>query len=140
MSADKTVNEEDPYIEGTDKNPFTMDDFLKKWNEYTVKLKKESKMSLVTIFTSEAPIMLRPYDFEVVVSNKAQDNNFRDEKPDLLNFLRVQLKNFDINIATRIDETIVSKRPYTDQEKFQHMASRNPQLIELQKSFNLDFN
>ena len=97
-------------------------------------------MSLVTIFTAEAPVMLKPYDFEVVVSNKAQDNNFRDEKPDLLNFLRVQLKNFDISITTRIDETIVSKRPYTDQEKFQHMASRNPQLIELQKSFNLDFN
>ncbi|QQL49855.1 DNA polymerase III subunit gamma/tau [Mucilaginibacter ginkgonis] len=134
------VDEEDPYIKGTDKNPFTMDDFLKKWNEYAIKLKKESKMSLFTIFTTEAPVMLKPYDFEVVVSNKAQDNNFRDEKPDLLNFLRVQLKNFDIQIFTRIDETIVTKRPYTDQEKFQHMASRNPHLLELQKSFNLDFN
>ena len=136
----ETLEEEDPYIKGTDKNPFTNEAFLQKWNEYAAKLKAESKMTLFTIFTTEAPVMLKPYEFEIVVNSKNQDNSFRDEKPDLMNFLRVQLKNFDIDVKARIEEMAATKRPYTDQEKFQHMASKNPQLIELHKSFNLDFN
>jgi len=31
------------------------------------------------------------------------------------------------------------KRPYTASEKFQHMAAKNPALVELKTKFNLDF-
>ena len=55
-------------------------------------------MSLFTIFTANAPVMLKPYEFEVVVANKAQENLFRDEKPNLMNYLRVGLRNFDIEV------------------------------------------
>jgi DNA polymerase-3 subunit gamma/tau len=53
--------------------------------------------------------------------------------------LRTTLKNFDIDVNPRIDEQVVVKRPYTSQEKFQHMAAKNPELMELKKRFNLDF-
>jgi DNA polymerase-3 subunit gamma/tau len=95
-------------------------------------------MNLFTIFTSNAPVMLEPYKFEVIVGNKSQENTFRDEKPNLLNFLRTSLKNFDIEVHTRIDEIKAAKRPYTTSEKFQHMATKNPQLAELKRRFNLD--
>jgi len=134
-----SVNEDDPYIKGTDKEDFTIDDFLKCWSEYAAMIKKAGKaMSLVAIFTGEAPVMLQPYDFEIAVSNKTQENWFREEKPELLNYLRTTLKNFDITVQTRVDEQIVSKRPYTASEKYQHMASKNPNLTELRKRFNLD--
>lgn len=138
-TATAEVDEDDPYLKGTDKEPFTMDAFLQKWNEYAARLKAESKMSLFTIFTSEAPVMLSPAEFEVKISTKAQENAFRDEKPSLMNFLRVELKNFSIEIRTRMEEATATKRPYTDLEKFQHMASKNPALKELHKRFNLDF-
>jgi len=38
-----------------------------------------------------------------------------------------------------VDEQVVVKRPYTSQEKFNYMAGKNPQLLELKKRFNLDF-
>ena len=95
-------------------------------------------MSLFTIFTANAPVMLEPYRFEVIVGNKSQENSFRDEKPNLLNFLRTSLRNFDIEVHTRVDEIMASKRPYTTSEKFQHMATKNPQLAELKRRFNLD--
>ena len=83
--------------------------------------------------------MLRPYVFEIAVENKVQENDFKNEKPVLLNYLRSTLKNFDIDVVTRIEESKVVKRPYTSQEKFNHMAAKNPQLLELKKRFNLDF-
>jgi DNA polymerase-3 subunit gamma/tau len=41
-------------------------------------------------------------------------------------------------MLTRLDEQAVVKRPYTAAEKFQHMAAKNPQLMELKKRFNLE--
>ena len=116
-----------------------MDDFLKQWSDYASKIKSESKnMGLFTIFTSSAPVMLEPYRFEVVVGNKSQETLFRDDKHHILNFLRQNLKNYDIEVQTRVDEVKAAKRPYTTSEKYQHMASKNPQLAELRKRFNLD--
>jgi DNA polymerase-3 subunit gamma/tau len=137
-TAEVGVDDDDPYIKGTDQMPFTMDAFLQKWSEYTVRLKNESKMGLFTIFSANAPVMVRQNEFEVLVTNKAQDNDFRDEKPALMNFLRSELRNFSIEVKARIEEITTVRRPYTDVEKFQHMAAKNPQLTELYKRFNLD--
>jgi DNA polymerase-3 subunit gamma/tau len=132
------AEDEDPYIKGDAKEDFTIDSFLKLWSDYAAKLKADRNMSLFTIFTSDAPVMLKPYQFEVVVANKVQENLFREEKPSLMNYLRVGLKNFDIEVNTRVDEVKAAKRPYTNTEKYQHMASKNPQLAELRRRFNLD--
>jgi DNA polymerase-3 subunit gamma/tau len=138
--AKETVaEEEDPYVKGDSQEDFALDDFIKQWNAYATTIRAEGKMSLFTIFKAEVPKMLHPYVFEVVVESKVQDNLFRDEKPPLLNFLRDSLKNYSIEVNTRIDEQVAVKRPYTTQEKFQYMAAKNPQLTELKKRFNLDF-
>ena len=83
--------------------------------------------------------MIRPYEFEIAVGTKVQEKDFRNERPNILNFLRTTLKNFSIELNARIDEKVVVKRPYTNLEKFQYMAAKNPQLLELKKRFNLDF-
>jgi DNA polymerase-3 subunit gamma/tau len=130
--------EEDPYIYGTDKESFTTDAFLKCWNDYAAKVKADGKATLVTILTANAPVMLQPEVFEIAVSNRTQEIVFREEKPGLMNHLRSTLRNFDIEVNTRIDEQTVVRKPYTAMEKFQHMAAKNPQLMELKKRFNLE--
>jgi len=137
-SAAEMAEEDDPYIKGDAAENFTMDAFLKHWSDYAAKLKADGNMTLVTIFTSNAPTMLKPYEFEVVLANKTQESQFRDDKHNLLNFLRVGLRNFNIEVTTRIDEVKAVKRPYTTTEKYQHMANKNPQLVELRRRFNLD--
>ena len=139
-SADVLVEEEeDPYLKGNDFEDFTNDTFLKHWHAYAAKVKAEGKHNLLSIFNANAPKMLKPYEYEIVVGNKIQENLFRDERPYMLNYLRSNLKNFNIELNPRIDEQTVVKRPYTNQEKFQHMAAKNPALMELRKRFNLDF-
>jgi DNA polymerase-3 subunit gamma/tau len=133
------AEEEDPYLKGDAKEAFTFDDFLREWNTYATKIKAEGKMNLLPVFITEAPTMLQPYVFEIVVGNKVQEDLFRDEKPFFLNYMRTTLKNFDLEVNTRIDKQTAAKRPYTAQEKYQHMAAKNPNLAELRKRFNLDF-
>ena len=132
--------EEDPYLKGEDKEPFTIDEFLQLWTNHGAKLKAEGKSaSLYNIFTSVTPRVLSPGNFEVLVSNKVQEKDFRDERPNVLNFLRTTLRNFDIEVNARVEETTVVRKPYTSLEKFQHMAAKNPQLMDLKNKFNLDF-
>ncbi|MCO5945612.1 DNA polymerase III subunit gamma/tau [Mucilaginibacter flavidus] len=133
------AEEEDPYIKGDAKNDYTPDHLLKCWSDYAAMMKADGKKNLLTIFTTNPPRQLKPNLFEVIVENKVQENVFRDERPNLLNYLRTTLKNFDIEINARIDEVAVVKRPYTASEKFQHMAAKNPALVELKTKFNLDF-
>lgn len=133
------LEEEDPYLKGEDKEDFTMDAFLQCWSDFAAFAKKEGKKTLLTVLTTGAPRMLKPYVFEVIVGNMVQENIFRDEKPIMLNYLRSALKNFTIDVNARVDELKVVRKPYTAPEKFQHMAARNPELLELKNRFNLDF-
>jgi DNA polymerase-3 subunit gamma/tau len=111
---------------------------LKCWNDYTASIKKHGKPISYHIFNRSAEAAKGVMILKLPLVTKAQENAFRDEKPDLLNYMRAALKNFDLTVTTRVDEHIANKRPYTAVEKFQHMAAKNPQLAELRKRFNLD--
>ncbi|MGI4898759.1 MAG: DNA polymerase III subunit gamma/tau [Janthinobacterium lividum] len=131
--------EDDPYLKGTDFEDFTPETFLKTWKNYADRAKVEDKsMTLITVFNNQKPVMLRPYIFELILENKTQENIFRDDKPNLMNYLRSTLKNFNIDIQTRIEEQSGSRKPYSPVEKFQFMAAKNPELAELKKRFNLE--
>ena len=131
--------EEDPYLKGEEKENFSTDTFLKHWHNYAAKIKTEGKHNLLNIFITNAPVLLRPYEFEIVVDNKVLESLFKAERPYLLNYLRTNLKNFALEVNVRVEEVTAARRPYTNQEKFQYMAAKNPQLAELKKRFNLDF-
>ena len=134
------MEEEDPYIKGDAKDVYTPDQFLKAWSDFAAQLKAEGKKKALTIFISgRAERLWALIAYEIVVENKVQETAFRDERPNLLNFLRTTLRNFDIEVTVRIDEKEVIKRPYTAIEKFQYMAAKNPAMVDLKNKFNLDF-
>jgi DNA polymerase-3 subunit gamma/tau len=125
-------------LKGSDSEDFTPDDFLRYWNEYGEKVKTGGKLNLLSIFTTNPPVMIKPLLFEIVAGTMALENTFREEKPYILNFLRTSLKNFDLEVTIRIDEVAATRKLYTATDKYQHMAAKNPQLAELKKRFNLE--
>jgi DNA polymerase-3 subunit gamma/tau len=131
--------EEDPYLKGDAKQDYLPEHFAKAWSDFAARMKVEGKKNLLTIFTSNPPKMTAPNQYEILVENKVQENLFRDERPNLLNYLRTTLQNFGIEVSVRVDEKAAVKRPYTASEKFQHMAAKNPALSDLKTKFNLDF-
>ena len=136
---EEQAEEEDPYIKGDARDAYTADQFAKAWSDFAAQLKADGKKNALTIFISTPPKLLKPNMYEVIVENKVQENTFRDERPNLHNFLRTTLRNFDIEVVSRIDEINVVKRPYTAIEKFQYMAAKNPAMMDLKNKFNLDF-
>ncbi|MBB3967665.1 DNA polymerase III subunit gamma/tau [Mucilaginibacter phyllosphaerae] len=137
---ESALEEEDPYLKGNDKEAFTIDRFLELWTNYGGQLKAAGKPAgLYTIFTGVTPKVLGPESFEVILSTRVQEAAFRDQRPHLHNYLRSSLKNFGIEVTARVDEQTTIRKPYTALEKFQYLAAKNPQLIELKNKFNLDF-
>ncbi|HEY0897696.1 MAG TPA: DNA polymerase III subunit gamma/tau, partial [Sphingobacteriaceae bacterium] len=139
IGAPQEKKEEDKpdYIQGESRADFSNEEFLKKWNEYAEAIKKAGKINLFTIMTANSPRLMAGYQIEVIIENKIQENLLVIEKIDLLNFLRVELQNFTIEIVTRQAEQDDRKRLYTSNEKYQHMLEKNPNLEEFRKRFNL---
>jgi len=128
------------YVSGDSRKPFSSDDFLQLWNTYAADIKKAGKINMFTIMTANPPTVLDGFKIELVIDNRIQEELLILEKVDLLNFLRIKLENFGIDIITRQAEQNEKKRLYTSHEKYQHMLTKNPILEEFRRKFNLDVN
>lgn len=132
----KEGEEENELVEGTEFYEVTQNSFLSKWNEFAEKLRSESKITLYTIMTSNAPV-LEGSKIKVEVENMVQMEELKLGKIDMLNYLRVQLRNFSLDIDGVMVEKTKERKPYTSQEKYQAMVAKNPLLDELRKTFDL---
>ena len=123
---------------GESKLEFSSDSMLKFWNAYAEKIKKEGKINIFTIMTANPPVLLDNFLVELLIENKIQEDLLSSEKVDLLNYLRVEMKNFSIDLQTKYMEQTQKKRLYTSSDKYQHMLEKNPNLEEFKRRFNLD--
>jgi DNA polymerase-3 subunit gamma/tau len=126
------------YISGDSRQEYTTDTFLKVWTAYANKSKQYGKINLFTIMTSAQPTLLEAFKVELVLESKLQETQLHAEKIDLLNFIRIELQNYGIELETRIAEQSTKKILYTSSDKYKHMAEKNPKLEDFKKLFNLD--
>jgi len=73
------------------------------------------------------------------IGSSVQEEEIRQVKFELLNWLRRELKNSHIELNTRIEKMESERLFYTDVEKMQMMMQKNPELYNLKQKFNLDF-
>ncbi|MDD2382368.1 MAG: hypothetical protein WCY58_02590 [Mariniphaga sp.] len=73
------------------------------------------------------------------IDNSVQEDLINSIKPELVSWLRKELRNSKIQLITQIDETQKEKIIYTDVEKYMEMLKKNPGLELLKQKFNLDF-
>jgi DNA polymerase-3 subunit gamma/tau len=118
--------------------PFTQDDLNKTWLLYAEKYKAEVPRMFSTL-TTQNPILKEGFLVEFNLSNSLQEEDFLRIKPEMVRFLRKELNNCKIEINTIIDEALQSKRFYSDKEKFEFMAQKNPSLHKFKQQFGLDF-
>ncbi len=123
-------------VAGNEFREVTLNSFLSKWNEFAETLKQSSKITLYTIMSASTP-RLNGTTIEVDVENGVQMEELKLGKIDMLNFLRVALNNFALDIEGVQVEVTKVRKPYTSQEKYQAMLAKNPALDTLRKAFNL---
>ena len=136
LSQEKDVEVEE--LKGNEKEDFNQENFIKAWATYSGIAKAENKMNLVALMDNYIPTLKDNFLIEIQVENKLQENELTNQKTDLLNYLRPQLRNYAIQIESIIVEQMENKKPYTSTDKYHFMVKKNPKLEEFRKAFNLD--
>ncbi|MBE0648529.1 MAG: DNA polymerase III subunit gamma/tau [Bacteroidales bacterium] len=93
---------------------------------------------LATTLTSRKPSLKEEWTIEFEVDNRILEEELNQKRSELLEFLRRTLDNYQITLQTRIQENAVERKPYTDKEKFEKMAEKNPALNKLKEQLDLD--
>ncbi len=116
---------------------FTQEQLTAKWNEFLLKMADRpslcSALSAVPELTEGNKLLLK-------IGNSIQEEDIRLMKPELVSWLRKELRNSGIEITTRLEKIESERIIFSESEKLQMMMKKNPVLNELKQKFNLDFN
>ncbi len=85
-----------------------------------------------------AKVNLNGTDIQLTLGSNLNREQVTPHIPELLHTLRKALNNYIISIKLNVDETIVEKFIYTNQEKYDRMLEKNKNLELLRKTFGLD--
>ncbi len=111
----------------------------KVWEEFALLQQQEKKIQLFTTLTMDKPILLDEKTIELVIHNQSQNNLLQEEKQRLMDYLRKQLNNFQLQLLTRIEERAgTDDVAYTNKERYLKMVEKNPDLEEFRKQLGLE--
>ena len=118
---------------------FSIEELMENWLRFAEMMRKEKPRMATTIKASN-PVIKDDFVIEIEMSNKVQEDDFNLMiKADLANFLRQELKNDNLKIATFVPETNKEKALYTDEDKYKYLSEKNPNINMLKQRLNLDF-
>ncbi len=122
----------------TDENlnePFTPDQFYAKWDEY-LNRKLSDRPSLKVTLSRKPEI--EGTKLMLKVDSNLVNSEISSIKPDLVSWLRQELKNSSIELITEVVQQKVDSKPYSEKEKLDEMVKKNPAINQLKQIFNLD--
>ena len=117
--------------------PFTPEALVMAWDEFADTLKTASP-HLFSTLKSSRPVLNAGWIIEFTLGNKVLEDELNLRKTDLMEFLRARLNNYKIQFNTRVSENLKNARPYTDREKYDLMAEKNPALNTLKDEMGLE--
>lgn len=139
-SAAQGVSEPQPaIIRETISRDFSAEELLEVWIEFAAEVKEESPRISVTL-TAVTPELLPDKTVILRLDNSALkeafDHNFRAR---MEHYLRDRLQSNTLTLKTSVEATERGEILYSVDQKFNHLAAKNPSLKDLKKTFNLDF-
>jgi DNA polymerase-3 subunit gamma/tau len=117
--------------------PFTQEQLTLLWDEFAETLKMDSPHVYSTL-KGQRPVLAEGFVIEFGIDNIVLEEELNLKKTDLMEFLRSGLGNYQIQLQTRITESQKDLKPYTDKEKFERMAEKNPALRTLREELDLE--
>jgi len=107
------------------------------WKTFAAGLKTDFP-HLYTTLTSRDPQLKKEWVIEFEIDNRILEEELLQKRGELLDFLRKTLGNSSITLNTRIQENHLELKPYTDKEKYEKMAAKNPELNHLREQLDLN--
>ena len=99
--------------------------------------KNNNRLAYSTI-TDQPAELENDFHILIPIHNEAQSESFRDLSQDFLEYLRRSFSNSKITFSFHEKEIPTEKKIYSPKDKFQHLASKNPLVMEMSKRFNLE--
>ena len=106
---------------------------------YIKGLSGQKKHNLHTIW-SGCPHRVEDQIIHITVTNKIQESLLLQEKQDMLELLRAQSgeKNLDFTVTLELPPEQAGVKYLTNKERFDKMAEQNPLLVQLQQMLGFD--
>jgi DNA polymerase-3 subunit gamma/tau len=139
-ATENVVNEPEPEISAAETDrEFSQDELREAWTLFAAAMKEESPRISVTL-SSVSPELLPDRTIMLRLDNSALKETFdHNFKARLEGHLRRTLQNGQLKLQTTVESTERGEILYSPEQKFNHLAARNPALKDLKKTFNLDF-
>jgi DNA polymerase-3 subunit gamma/tau len=118
---------------------FTETEMLEQWLKYAQRIEDKGFRIVASLLTINDPI-LEGTTIIHELPNESSKIDFEKEKSELLGYLRGKLHNHDITIDVKVNETLVLKKSYTPQDKYNRLAELNPNLELMRNLFGLEIN
>jgi len=137
-TVEDTIKTEQPQVVTTADSPFTEEQLVACWDEYSESI-AVSKAHLKNTMLNCKPTHKEGFTYEIIVYNPVQKDELLNENAELLQALRERLQNSNLQLIITVDDTREKKLVYTDTEKFEFLNNINGALTDLQNAFGLTF-
>ena len=117
-------------------NEFDEDTLVKTWQSFVESYKPKSP-SFATAIGKYDPTLKENYVIEYKVDNILIAKDVLNITA-LIGFLKTELKNNQIKLKAVLPGKTEKRKAYTDREKFEEMAKKYPELINLRDQLNLE--
>ena len=122
--------------------PVTAENLDEHWNCFKEKLKKQSKHSLVTVFSNAKLNVTNEENFSVTVSTSLEQKFIEQEKTALLEYLKDCFHNrnigFIVNVTEQLTDGNAQEPTLTAREKYQKVIEQYPLVKELKDRLKLE--
>lgn len=124
------------FSRSSDNQTFSEEMLLARWTDFLETLNDrpnlKSALNRKPQLKPDGTVFLR-------LDNLVQEELIRDYKPQLIGWLRRELKNSTVEVVTEVVNEPAVRIIYTDGDKLEEMLKKNAALTLLKQKFNLDF-
>ncbi len=117
---------------------FTEDELFSKWKKFAGMI-REKHPRLYNTLMANKPRIREGNLVEFEINNPLQEEMIIKVRKELVEYLKDELNNCSITVETIITGTRQGSKLYLPEDRFRHMAEKNPNLEKLKQQFNLDF-
>jgi DNA polymerase-3 subunit gamma/tau len=132
------TSEEVPVVVQTERvpdKPVVEDQLRLAWEEFTV-LRKNSVAEITLL---KRDYVLQGNTIVIPLSNPIEEPLLLNMRTSMITFLRDKLGNSSLMVVGKLQEIAQAPNmPYTNKDRFEHLANKNPVLRDLKERFGLD--
>ncbi|MEL4307696.1 DNA polymerase III subunit gamma/tau [Joostella sp. CR20] len=119
-------------------DPFDEPTMQMYWEQYVKKIDDEGKKILGAALGSDIPRLKGKTTIWIELANDTLKKEVERDQYPLMEFLKKNLNNYDIELLITVNEEIAKQYAFTPMEKYEKLREKNPLLDKLRREFDLD--